>query len=76
MNAQSPIVGTGLEKRVAEDSRVLINAEADGIIEYVDASTITIKYDRTDNERLVSFNSDSKSYTLANFKKNQPEYFC
>ena len=69
LKAQAPIVGTGLEKRVAEDSRVLINAEAEGVIEYVDASSITIKYDRTENEQLVSFNGDSKTYELANFKK-------
>ena len=69
LNAEAPIVGTGLEARVAEDSRVLINAEADGVVEYVDAKTITIKYNRTKDEQLVSFNGDSKSYTLANFQK-------
>jgi len=69
LNAESPIVGTGLEARVAQDSRVLINAEADGIVTYVDSNKITIKYDRSEEEQLVSFNEDSKSYTLANFKK-------
>jgi DNA-directed RNA polymerase subunit beta len=69
LNAEAPIVGTGLEGRVAQDSRVLINAEADGIVEYVDSNKITIKYNRTEDEQLVSFNEDSKSYNLANFQK-------
>ncbi|MCB0381217.1 MAG: DNA-directed RNA polymerase subunit beta, partial [Flavobacteriales bacterium] len=53
LNAESPIVGTGLEGRVAEDSRVLANAEGNGVVEYVDANEIIIKYDRTENEQLV-----------------------
>ncbi len=67
--ADSPIVGTGLERQVASDSRVLINAEGDGEIEYVDANEITIKYDRTEEERMVSFDSDSKTYKLVKFRK-------
>ena len=67
--ADSPIVGTGLERQVASDSRVLINAEGDGTVEYVDAREITIKYDRTANERMVSFDSDSKTYQLVKFRK-------
>jgi len=66
---EAPIVGTGLEARVAQDSRVLINAEMDGIVEYVDANTITIKYDRTEEEKLVSFEEDSRSYKLSTFQK-------
>ncbi len=66
---QSPIVGTGIEAKVAEDSRMLINAEGDGIVEYVDANQITIKYDRTDEERLVSFVEDSKVYNLTKFAR-------
>ncbi len=69
LNAESPIVGTGLEARVAEDSRVLINAEGDGVVEYVDANTITIKYTRNKDQKLVSFEGDSKSYNLAKFQK-------
>ncbi|MDO6519319.1 DNA-directed RNA polymerase subunit beta [Zobellia galactanivorans] len=69
LKPQSPIVGTGLERQVASDSRVLINAEGDGTIEYVDAKMITVKYDRTDAERLVSFEDDSKSYNLVKFRK-------
>ncbi|MGJ8735188.1 DNA-directed RNA polymerase subunit beta [Zobellia laminariae] len=69
LKPQAPIVGTGLERQVASDSRVLINAEGDGTIEYVDAKMITIKYDRTDAERLISFEEDSKSYNLVKFRK-------
>src|SRR5690625_2582469 len=67
--AESPIVGTGLERQVATDSRVLINAEGDGVVEYVDANEITIKYDRTEEERMVSFEEDSKTYKLIKFRK-------
>jgi DNA-directed RNA polymerase subunit beta len=66
---EAPIVGTGLERQVASDSRVLINAEGDGVIEYVDANIITIKYDRSDEERMVSFESDEKTYNLIKFRK-------
>ena len=69
MRPESPIVGTGLERRVATDSRILINAEGNGIVEYVDSDKITIKYDRTDEERLVSFTEDSKTYNLIKFRK-------
>ena len=69
LKPQSPIVGTGLERQVASDSRVLINAEGDGTIEYVDAQKITIKYKRSDTERLISFEEDSKSYNLVKFRK-------
>jgi len=69
LQADSPIVGTGLERQVATDSRVLINAEGEGEIEYVDAKQIIIKYDRTEEERMVSFESDSKSYNLIKFRK-------
>ena len=69
MRPESPIVGTGLERRVATDSRILINAEGDGIIDYVDSDKITITYKRTDEERLVSFDVDSKTYDLIKFRK-------
>jgi len=69
LRPQAPIVGTGLERRVAKDSRILINAEGKGLVEYVDANKITIKYDRTDEEKLVSFESDQKSYNLIKFRK-------
>lgn len=69
VNTDSPIVGTGLERQVASDSRVLMNAERDGVVEYVDAEKITIKYDRSEEERMVSFESDYKTYELTKFKK-------
>ncbi|MCM4169714.1 DNA-directed RNA polymerase subunit beta [Arenibacter antarcticus] len=69
LKPEAPIVGTGLERQVASDSRVLINAEGDGVIEYVDSQKITIKYDRTEDEKLVSFEEDSKTYELVKFRK-------
>jgi DNA-directed RNA polymerase subunit beta len=69
LRPDSPIVGTGLERQVAKDSRVLINAEGSGVVEYVDANMITIKYDRTEDEELVSFESNIKSYDLIKFRK-------
>ena len=69
LKPQSPIVGTGLERQVASDSRVLINAEGEGVIEYVDSQKITVKYKRTDAERLVSFEDDDKTYNLVKFRK-------
>ena len=69
LQPESPIVGTGLERQVASDSRVLINAEGNGIVEYVDADKISIKYDMTEDERLVSFDGDSKTYELIKFRK-------
>ncbi|KGL64093.1 DNA-directed RNA polymerase subunit beta [Polaribacter sp. Hel1_85] len=69
LRPESPIVGTGLERRVAKDSRILINAEGAGEVTYVDANKITIKYDRNDEEKLVSFDSDEVSYNLIKFRK-------
>ncbi|MDG5489908.1 DNA-directed RNA polymerase subunit beta [Psychroserpens sp. SPM9] len=69
LRPQAPIVGTGLERQVASDSRVLINAEGDGTVEYVDANEITIKYERTEEEAMVSFDSDTKTYPLVKFRK-------
>jgi DNA-directed RNA polymerase subunit beta len=69
MLPQSPIVGTGLEKQVASDSRVLINAEGEGVVQYVDAEKIVIKYSRNKNQSLVSFESEIVTYNLTKFKK-------
>ena len=66
---QSPIVGTGLERQVASDSRVLINAEGAGEVLYVDANEIKIRYERTADEAKVSFDSDIKTYQLVKFRK-------
>ncbi len=67
MRCEAPIVGTGIEARVAKDSNVLINAERSGVVEYVDANEIRIRYDRTDNEKLVSFEDDVKVYKLTKY---------
>jgi DNA-directed RNA polymerase subunit beta len=69
LRPEAPIVGTGLEGRVAKDSRTLINAEGDGVVEYVDANEIRIRYDRNELDRLISFDGDSKGYRLTKFKK-------
>jgi len=69
LRPQAPIVGTGLEGRVAKDSRTLINAEGHGVVEYVDADEIKIRYDRNDDDRLVSFDDDVRTYKLIKFKK-------
>lgn len=69
LNSESPIVGTGIEGQVVRDSRVLINAEGTGIVEHVDADEIKIRYERTDDERLVSFDDDLKTYKLTKFTR-------
>ena len=69
LRPEAPFVGTGLERRVATDSRVLVNAEGDGVVDYVDAKKIVIKYDRNDDEKLVSFEDDYKTYNLVKFRK-------
>ncbi len=69
LRPEAPIVGTGLEKQVASDSRVLINAENDGIVEYVDADKIEIRYDFSDKDKLVSFDGNLKTYNLIKFRK-------
>jgi DNA-directed RNA polymerase subunit beta len=69
LKPQSPIVGTGLEQKVAADSRMLINAEGHGVVEYVDANSISIRYSRDENSKLVSFEDDLKTYNLLKFKK-------
>ncbi|HLF62390.1 MAG TPA: DNA-directed RNA polymerase subunit beta [Saprospiraceae bacterium] len=63
----APIVGTGIEQRVALDSRMLINAAGEGVVEYVDATKIVIRYDRSEEDRLVSFESDTVEYPLLKF---------
>ncbi len=69
LRPEAPIVGTGLERQVASDSRVLINAESEGVVEYVDANKIVIKYDLSENEEIVGFDGDTKSYNLIKFRK-------
>jgi len=69
MTPEAPIVGTGMERKLVQDSRILINAEGEGEVIYVDAKKIIVKYDRTDEERLVSFDEDEKVYELVKFRK-------
>ncbi|WP_028897556.1 DNA-directed RNA polymerase subunit beta [Prevotella sp. HUN102] len=69
LHNDAPIVGTGLEKQVCEDSRTMITAEGDGVIEYVDATTIRILYDRTEDEEFVSFEPALKEYRIPKFRR-------
>ncbi len=69
LNPEAPIVGTGIEKNVAFDSRVLVTAESDGIVEYVDAAEIVIRHTRLEDEKLVSFEDDVKRYKLTKFSR-------
>ena len=66
---EAPIVGTGIERQVCEDSRTMITAEADGVVEYVDATTIRIKYERTEDEEFVSFEPATKEYKIPKFRR-------
>ncbi len=66
---ESPIVGTGIEKKVVEHGRLLMVAEGEGTIDYVDANEIVIRYDLTENEKFVSFESDAKRYKLPKYRK-------
>ena len=69
MRTEVPIVGTGIEKQLAEDSRTQITAEGDGIVTYVDAAIIRILYDRTEDEEFVSFEPAEKEYKLPKFRR-------
>ncbi len=69
LHNDAPIVGTGLEKQVCEDSRTMITAEGDGVIEYVDATTIRILYDRTEEEEFISFEPALKEYRIPKFRR-------
>lgn len=69
LHNDAPIVGTGLEKQVCEDSRTMITAEGEGVVEYVDATTIRILYDRTEDEEFVSFEPALKEYRIPKFRR-------
>ncbi len=69
LHNDSPIVGTGIEKQVCEDSRTMIVSEGDGIVDYVDATTIRILYDRTEEEDFVSFEPALKEYRIQKFRR-------
>lgn len=69
LRPEAPIVGTGLEELVARDSRTMHYAEGTGVVDSVDANSITIKYDRNETDELVSFDNEYKTYSLIKFKK-------
>ena len=69
MRTESPIVGTGVEKQLCEDSRTQLVAEGDGVVDYVDASTIRILYDRTEDEEFVSFDPALKEHRIPKFQR-------
>ena len=73
LRPQAPIVGTGLEERVAMDSRALVVAEGDGVIDYVDATKIVVRYERTEEDRDVSFDDDTVSYSLVKFRRTNQD---
>jgi len=69
LRPEAPIVGTGLEGRIASDSRIHIKAETDGVVEYVDANQIIVRYDMTDEDRFVSFDPEVVTYNIPKYKK-------
>ncbi|MCH5237438.1 MAG: DNA-directed RNA polymerase subunit beta [Muribaculaceae bacterium] len=69
LRSEAPIVGTGIEGQLIRDSRTQITAEGDGVVEYVDATVIKIKYDRTEDEEFVSFEPSVKEYKIPKFRR-------
>ena len=69
LRSESPIVGTGLEGQLIRDSRTQVTAEGDGVIEFVDATVIRIRYDRTEDEEFVAFEDAVKEYHIPKFRK-------
>ena len=69
LRSEAPVVGTGLEGQLIRDSRTQITAEGDGVVEFVDATTIRIRYDRTEDEEFVSFEDSVKEYNIPKFRK-------
>jgi len=76
LRTEAPIVGTGIEKQVCDDSRTMVVAEGPGTVEYVDATTIRILYDRSDEEELVSFVPAMKEYKIAKFRRTNQNMTC
>ncbi|WP_371927305.1 DNA-directed RNA polymerase subunit beta [Pontibacter sp. HSC-36F09] len=73
LKAEAPIVGTGLERRAAIDSRALVIAEGDGVIDFVDANKIVVKYDLTEDEKLVAFDAEYITYNLIKFRRTNQD---
>lgn len=73
LKPEAPIVGTGLEARAARDSRTLVIAEEDGVVDYVDANKIIIKYNQTEEDELVNFDNEYKTYDLIKFRRTNQD---
>ncbi|MFT5617137.1 MAG: DNA-directed RNA polymerase subunit beta [Arenicella sp.] len=73
LRPQAPIVGTGLERRVALDSRIIIRAQENGLVEFVDANEIHIRYDLSDNQKLVRFEDDVVVHKLTKFRRTNQD---
>ena len=69
IRSEAPIVGTGIERQVCIDSRTMISAEGDGVVDFVDATTIRVPYDRTEDEEFVSFEPALKEYRIPKFRR-------
>jgi DNA-directed RNA polymerase subunit beta len=73
LRPEAPIVGTGLERRVASDSRALVVAQGDGVVEFVDSTKIEIRYDKTDDETIVSFDEETVTHSLTKFRRTNQD---
>ena len=73
LKPEAPIVGTGLEARAARDSRTLVIAEEDGVVDYVDANKIVVKYNQTSEDELVNFDNEYKTYELIKFRRTNQD---
>ncbi len=73
LRPEAPIVGTGLEKRVAMDSRALVIAEENGVVDFVDSTKIVMRYDLTEDQKLVSFDHELKTYNLIKFRRTNQD---
>ena len=73
LKPEAPIVGTGLEGRAARDSRMLVIAEGTGVVHYVDADKITIKYEQSTEDELVNFYNEYKTYKLIKFRRTNQD---
>ncbi|MCU0444958.1 MAG: DNA-directed RNA polymerase subunit beta [Microscillaceae bacterium] len=73
LRPQAPIVGTGLEERIARDSRALVVAEEDGVIHFVDSKKIVVAYEYTEEQKMVSFEDDLVTYNLVKFRRTNQD---
>ncbi|MCZ8353304.1 MAG: DNA-directed RNA polymerase subunit beta [Cyclobacteriaceae bacterium] len=73
MRPEAPVVGTGLEGRIALDSRTLILSEGTGVVDFVDATKIVVKYDRNEEQELISFDTEFKTYSLIKFRRTNQD---